>query len=120
MKNKKITNKEIVRKALLKAGHSLSIDEASSLSGLKKAQARGTANYYGSKIVPVGKGKIDLLTRAYKGRGLRVTPAEEDIKEGVVYSDELYVYLWAFPCIKQGQIPLYFFKGKVRSFRCGD
>jgi len=30
MKNKKITNKEIVKKALLKAGHSLSIDEASS------------------------------------------------------------------------------------------
>lgn len=96
MKNKKITNKEIVRKALLKVGHSLSIDEASSLTGLKKVQVRNTANYYGSGIVPVGKGRVDLLTRAYKSRGLRVTPTEQDIEQGIICSDELYVYLWAF------------------------
>jgi hypothetical protein len=47
--------------------------------------------------VPVGGGKIDLLSRAYKGRGLRVTPTENDIKAGIICSDELFVYLWGIP-----------------------
>jgi len=93
MKNKKATNKEEVRKALAKAGHSLSINEISSLTGLRKGQVRNTANYYDSEIVSVGGGKIDLLTRAYKGRGLRVTPTRQDIEAGTVHSDELSVYL---------------------------
>lgn len=71
-------------------------NEISSLTGLKKAQARNTANYHGSEIVPVGRGKIDLLTRAYKGRGLRVTPTRQDIEAGIVHSDELSIYLWLF------------------------
>lgn len=71
-------------------------NEISSLTGLKKAQVRNTANYYGSEIVPVGRGKIDLLTRAYKGRGLRVTPTRQDIEAGIVHSDELSIYLWLF------------------------
>jgi len=96
MKNKKVTNKEIVRKILAKAEYSLSINEVSSLTGLKKAQVRNTANYYGSEIVPVGRGKIGLLTRAYKGRGLRVTPTGQDIEAGIVHSDELSIYLWPF------------------------
>ncbi len=101
MKNKKVTNKEIVRGALNKAGHSLSIDEVSSLTGLSKAQARNTANYYMGEIVPIGGGKIDLLTRAYKGRGLRVTPSREDIEAGIVHSDELFIYLWPLLQIKE-------------------
>jgi len=94
MKNKGVTNKEKVREALKRAGHPLSIDEVSSYTGLRKTQVRGTANYYNSDIVSVGGGKINLLTRAYKGRGLRLTPAGEDIEAGVVRGDELSVYLW--------------------------
>lgn len=94
MKNKKVTNKEKVREALNKAGHSLSIDEVSSLTGLSKAQVRNTANYYGSETVPLGGGKIDLLTRAYKSRGLRITPTQKDIEAGIVHSDGLSIYLW--------------------------
>jgi len=95
--NKKITNKEKVKEALNKAGHRLSIDEVSHLTGLTKTQARNTANYYNSDIVSVGKGEIDLLSRAYKGRGLRVTPTEDDIRRGIIRSDELSVYLWDIP-----------------------
>jgi len=95
--NKKITNKEKVKEALNKAGHRLFIDEVSHLTGLTKTQARGTANYYNSDIVSVGKGEIDLLSRAYKGRGLRVTPTEDDIRKGIILSDELFVYLWGIP-----------------------
>ena len=101
MKNRKVTNKEKIREALNKAGHSLSINEVSSLAGLRKAQARNAANYYDSEIVPVGEGKIDLLTQAYKGRGLRVSPTRQDIEAGIVHSDELSVYLWPLREIKQ-------------------
>jgi len=45
MKNKKVTNKEMVRKILAKAEYSLSINEISSLTGLKKAQVIGD-NYF--------------------------------------------------------------------------
>jgi len=80
MKNKKVSNREKIREALNKAGHSLSINEVSCLTGLAKTQVRNTANYYQSEIVPVGRGKIGLLTRAYKGRGLRVTPTRQGIE----------------------------------------
>ncbi len=95
MKNERITNKEKVRQALDRAGHRLSINEVLHLTGLTKAQVRGVANYYSSDIVPVGGGKIDLITRAYKGRGLRVAPTKDDIKAGIIHSDELFVYLWS-------------------------
>ncbi len=100
MKNKKVTNKDKIREALNKAGHPLSINEVSCLTGLGKTQVRNTANYYQSEIVPVGGGKIDLLTRAYKERGLRVTPSRQDIEAGIVHSDELSVYLWPLRIIK--------------------
>jgi len=94
MKNKRITNKEKVRQALAKVGHRLSIKEVSHLTGLTKTQVRGTANYYNSDIVSVSKGEINLLSQAYKGRGLRVTPTKDDVKSGIICSDELSIYLW--------------------------
>lgn len=92
--NKKITNKEKVKESLNKAGHRLSIDEALHLTGLTKTQVRNTANYYDNDIVFVGRGEIDIFSRAYKGRGLRATPTKNDIKTGTVCSDELFIYLW--------------------------
>jgi len=94
MKNHRITNRERVKNVLASAGHRLSLDEVVELSGLTKSQVRGVANYYDNDVVPLGEGRIDLLTRAFKGRGLRVTPGEFDIRTGIVSSDELRVYLW--------------------------
>lgn len=94
MKNQRITNRERVKSVLASTGHRLSLDEVVELSGLTKSQVRGVANYYDNDIVPVGEGRIDLLTRAFKGRGLRVTPGKHDIRTGIVSSDELRVYLW--------------------------
>ena len=91
---KKKNNKEKVKKVLLEAGCPLQINEVSRLTGLTKNQVRGTASYYNSEIVPLGEGRIALIYHAYKGRGLRVTPKEEDIKEGIIESDELFCYLW--------------------------
>jgi len=95
MKNKRVTNREKVKEVLDKIGHRLSIDEVSHLTGLTKTQVRNTANYYDSDIVPIGGGIINLLGRAYKGRGLRITPTKDDIRKGIICSDELFIYLWA-------------------------
>jgi len=94
VKNHRVTNRERVKSVLAGAGHRLSLSEVVELSGLTKSQVRGVANYYDSDIVPLGEGRIDLLTRAFKGRGLRVTPGEYDIRTGIVSNDELRVYLW--------------------------
>jgi len=62
VKNHRITNRERVKSVLAGVKHRLSLSEVAELSGLAKSQVIGIANYYGSDIVPVGEGRIDLFT----------------------------------------------------------